>query len=204
MDCIKLSDVANVQSGLVLNRKEASPDLKMAITYRQLNLRSVNEDGTLNMETLSEFRAADILDEQFITKENDIVMRLFAPLRPVMITKDSLGLVVPSQFSIIRVRLPKVLPAFLCYYLSQDDMINEMATKSSGHALRGINISTLSETPIPLLTLERQKKIVALWDTHLQRKRLYLELIHQYNVQAGAVIKGIIGGEGNGHIKEND
>lgn len=195
MEYKQLSEIADVQSGLVLSRKEAVPDSETATKYKQLNLRSVREDGTINVETLQEFCSEGVLSEQFIGKENDIVMRLFAPLQPVMITQDISGFVVPSQFAIIRMKSQKVLPAFLSYYLSQANVLSEMAIMDSGQAARGIKLSTLSDIRVPLLSLTKQQRVVDLAETHRKRKKLYLELILQYDMQADVVIKGVIGGE---------
>lgn len=191
----KLSEIADIQSGLVLNRKEASPNSIESIKYRQLNLRSINEDGTIDEESLSTYCAADTLHKQFITRVDDIVMRLFAPYYPVLITQSFSGLAVPSQFSIIRITSAAFRPAFLCHYLSQKDVIDEVATKDGGLAMRGIKISTLSKIQIPLLPLEQQDRIIAYMDAYIQRKKLSLELIEQYDIQAKAVIKRAIGGK---------
>lgn len=189
-----LSEIAEIQSGLVLNRKEASPDSKISILYRQLNLRSINEDGTIDTELLSDFCAAATLHKQFITQADDIVMRLFAPHHPVLITHAFTGLVVPSQFSIIRITSVAFRPAFLSHYLSLYDVIDEVAAKDGGLATRGIKISTLSRIQIPLLPLNQQDGIVAYMDAHTQRKRLSLQLMEQYDIQAKSVIKRAIGG----------
>lgn len=195
MNFKKLSEIADIQSGLVLRRKEAKFDSENVFKYMQLNLRSVNEDGSVSVDALTEYCSYEKLNEQFITRENEIIMRLFAPICPVVVTEDISGLVVPSQFSIIRVKSHEILPSYLCCYLSQGSVLNEMALMGSGQAFRGIKISTLSDIQIPLVSLAKQKAISSLAEKHRERKKLYLELIHQYDVQADAAIKGAIGGE---------
>lgn len=195
MNYKNLSEIADVQSGLVLSRKEAKYDTGKAFEYKRLNLRSVNEDGSINSDSLDAYFSTEKLEGQFLTAENDIVMRLFSPLCPVIITKYYSGLVVPSQLSIIRVKSQEVFPAFLYCYLSQRSVLKSMAIKESGQAARGIKISTLSDIKIPLLPMNKQKTIAAYGEMHIERKKLYLELIHQYDLQADAVIGEAIGGE---------
>jgi len=192
----KLADIADIQSGLVLSRKEAKPHSEKIFKYQRLNLRSINNDDIVNVKTLNEFYSHGKVDNQFITKENEIVMRLFAPLQPVLITAAFAGYVVPSQFAIIRVNSKDILPDYLCYYLSQQNVLNGLATMDSGQATRGIKISTLSDVQIPMVEVNRQKTIIAI--AGLQRKinTLHLELLHQYNIQADVAIKRAIGGEG--------
>lgn len=195
MKCKKLSEIADVQSGLVLTRKEAAPDSEQVIKYKQLNLRSIQEDGTIISDALNDFCAADTLNRQFITQEGDIVMRLFAPLHPVLISQPFSGLVVPSQFAIIRLTSVQLRAAFLCQYLSQYGVIDEVAIKDGGHSIRGIKISTLSDIIIPILPLDQQDKIIAFMNAHIRQKKLYIDLIEQHDLQAKAVIKRAIGGK---------
>jgi restriction endonuclease S subunit len=192
----KLSELANVQSGLVLSRKQAKEDSLSVFKYKQLNLRSLNNDGSISIDTLDEYLSNEKLDEQFITEENDVLMRLFAPLYPAIIREHYIGLVIPSQLSIIRMKTNVILPAFLYCYLSQPSVINAIVNKAGGYAVRGIKVSTLSDIEIPILPINKQKAITTFYETHHKRKSLYMELIEQYDLQASAIIsKAIEGGE---------
>ena len=195
MEYKKLSELANIQSGLVLSRKAAVAKSQNATDYRQINLRSINSDGTINAKTLNEFHASEPLDNRFMTIENDILMRLFAPINPAIVTKEFSGLIVPSQFAIIRIKNQRILPAFLSSYLSIDSVLRGIYAEESGQVGRGIKISTLFEIPIPLLSKDKQKKISVLTEEHSRRKRLILELIHQYDIQTEVAINKAIRGE---------
>ena len=192
----KLADIADIQTGLVLSRKEAKPYSEKIFEYQRLNLRSINNDDIVNVKTLNEFYSHGKVGNKFITKENDIVMRLFAPLKPVLITAAFAGYVVPSQFAIIRIKSKDILPDYLCYYLSQHNVLNGLAAMDSGQITRGINISTLSDVKIPMVEAERQKTIIAIAGLQKKINTLHLELLHQYNIQADVAIKRAIGGEG--------
>ena len=192
----KLSDIADIQSGLVLSRKEAKSHAEKIYKYERLNLRSVGNGDIVNVKTFNEFYSHGKVDNQFITKENEIVMRLFSPLQPVLITPTFAGYVVPSQFAIVRVRSKEILPEYLCFCLSQNNVLNEMAVMDSGQAARGIKISTLSDIHIPILPIEKQKNIIAIVALRKKINRLHLELLDQYSIQADAAIKRVIEGEG--------
>ncbi|MEN6387085.1 MAG: restriction endonuclease subunit S [Phycisphaerales bacterium] len=191
----KLSDIAEVQSGLVLSRKEAKFNPEQSVEYMKLNLRSINDDGTINEESLDRYLANEKLGEQFITTKDNIIVRLFPPFRPALITVSFAGLVVPSQFAIIRLESDSVIPEFLCCYLSHRNMLESLAIRESGQASNGIKISTLSETEVPLLSLDKQKTIAAYGQMHIKRKQLYLNLIQQYDLKMDAVINRAIGGK---------
>jgi len=195
MEHRKLSEIAVIHSGLVLGRKEADVTTEKVYSYKQLNLRSVSEVGSIRVDILDKFLSAERLSEQFITRENDIVMRLFAPLCPVLITMDYSELVVPSQFAIVRIKEHVVLPEFLWLYLSQKSVLTEISAAEGSHIIRSIKISTLSDTRIPMVPLKKQERITSFAMAHRNRKTLYLNLLHQYDVQADVIIKGAIGGQ---------
>lgn len=191
----KLSEIADIQSGLVLSRKEAALDSKNAFKYKRLNLRSINDDGSINAQSLDDYYSSEKLEGQFITAENDIIMRLFMPICPVIISKEYENIIVPSQLCTIRVNSSELLPAFLYHYLLQSSVRNSIELIESGSAPRSIRVSTLSDVEIPLIPLHRQEIIAALGKTHINRKNLYFELIHQLDVQTDALIRKVIGGE---------
>lgn len=195
----KLSDIAEVQSGLVLSRKEAKFDSEQSAEYMRLNLRSINDGGSINKDSLDKYLANEKLEEQFISSKDDIIVRLFPPFRPALITASFVGLVVPSQFAIIRLKSGDVVPEFLCCYLSHHNMLEALAIRESGQASSGIKISTLSEVEIPLLPWDRQKTIAAYEEMHIKRKQLYLDLIQQYDLKMDAVINRAIGGKRHGN-----
>lgn len=191
----KLSEIAEVQSGLVLSRKEAKFDSQQSIEYIKLNLRSINDDGSINEESLDQYLANEKLEKQFMTTKDDIIVRLFPPFRPALITKAFVGLVVPSQFAIIRLRSGDVIPEFLCCYLSHRNLLESLAVRASGQASSGIKISAMSEMEIPLLALDKQKTVAAYNEIHTKQKQLYLDLIQQYDLKMNAVMNRAIGGK---------
>lgn len=195
MRFLKLSEIANVQSGLVLNRKEAKDEAGIACTYKRLNLRSLDEDGKVDELSLDDYNASEILDGQIITVKGDVIVRMFAPICPVTITEESSGLVIPSQLSTIRIKDTKlVLPEYLRYYLSQDNVMNKILAEEGWQSQRTIKISTLVNLLIPLPTMQQQITIVKIVQANAKRKKLYQELIQQEDAYVSALINKIIGG----------
>lgn len=191
----KFYEIAEIQSGLVLSRKEARFNLKQAIEYMKLNLRSINDDGSIDEESLDKYFALEKLDEQFTTHKGDIVVRLFSPFNPALITESLIGLVIPSQFAIIRVKSNKVIPEFVCCYLSYRNVLASLAIRESGQISGGIKLSALSEIKIPIPTIDKQKVIAAYSEINAKHRKLYLNLIQQYDVKMDTVINRTIGGK---------
>jgi len=195
MKYVKLSEIANVQSGLVLNRKEAKDEANIACTYKRLNLRSLDEDGKVDELLLDDYNASEILDEQNITAIDDIIIRMFAPIFPVTITAETSGLVIPSQLSTIRIKnITQVFPEFLRYFLSQDRVINKILAEEGWQSQRTIKISTVANLLIPLPTMKQQITIAKIVQANVMRKKLYQELIQQEDAHVSALINKIIGG----------
>ncbi len=148
---------------------------------------------------LDRYFASGMVDEQFISKTSDIIVRLFPPFVPVLITKTITGFVIPSQFAIIRLPTNELLPEFLCCYLAHRSILKSLAILESGQAASGIKISALSDLPVPLPNAEKQRAIAAYSDLNAKKKRLHIELLKQYDLKLDAVINSIIEGEEHGN-----
>jgi len=191
MEFKKLSEVADIHSGLVLGRKEADASDRETHLYKQLNLRSISENGSIDIALLDDFLSAEAINPQFITKVNDVIMRLFAPLCPVLITTDFTDLVVPSQLAIIRTDGRFITPEFVCIYLSQKSVMNEIVADGD-LSMRSIRIGALSDVKIPMLPKKRQEEVALFTRAHMNRKKLYLDMLHQYDIQTEAALRMII------------
>lgn len=195
MDTRKLSSVAYVQCGLVLNRKEAH-DTETAIEhYKRLNLRSLLDNGHLDMNELDMYSSAEILDEQTLTRADDIIIRLFSPLTPILIRENETGFVIPSQLAVIRLMNDApVLPGYVRWYLSTTRASNELHLAESSIVQRSITIGALSALQIPVPMLRKQQLIVQIFETNTKRESLYLELMEQETIYMNEIIQKTIGG----------
>ncbi len=188
----KLSELASVQSGVVLGRKEA-PSGSDSFVYQRLSLRALNETGRLNHADLEPFNAQEALLPSQITQANDIVVRLFEPLLPMVITDSDVGIAVPSQLAIIRLHDQSVLPAYLQLLLSRKDIYKEIFQRNSS-SQRAITISSLMKLELPIAPIEIQQKAVQLRELTEHRLQLYQNLIEQEQLLAETLIENMIGG----------
>lgn len=187
-----LSELAFVQSGVVLGRKEA-PSGSDSFVYQRLSLRALNETGRLNHADLEPFNAQEALLPSQITQANDIVVRLFEPLLPMVITDSDVGIAVPSQLAIIRLHDQSVLPAYLQLLLSRKDIYKEIFQRDSS-SQRAITISSLMKLELPIAPIEIQQKAVQLRELTEHRLQLYQNLIEQEQLLAETLIENMIGG----------
>ncbi len=195
MKIYKISEIADIQSGLVLSRKAAKGNDNVHL-YQRLTLKSVTEDSLLDVASFESYAASEAIDEQFITKENDIIIRLFAPVCATLIKKENEGLVVPSQLAIIR---PKngcpYLPGYLSVYLTNERSLENLIVGAGMSAQKIIKVGNVAELEIPCLPIEKQKIISDIANEQLNIVALYKKIIEQETLRTRSIIKDIIGGK---------
>ena len=195
MRSYKISEIADIQSGLVLSRKAAKENMNI-YPYQRLTLRSVTEDCLLDISSFETYEACEPIDEQFLTKENDIIVRLFAPVCATLITKDYEGLVVPSQLAIIRLKDScPYLPGYLSVYLTNERSLENLIEGAGMAAQKIIKVGNVAELEIPCLPIEKQKMISDIANEQLNIVALYKKIIEQETLRTKTVIKDIIGGK---------
>ena len=116
----KISDLADVQGGMVLSRKEAKNQEEDSFEYSRLTLRAFDANGNINRSELEIFHACESLENALFTKVGDVVIRLVSPMYPASIEPSYENILVPSQFAILRVKgCAGVIPEYLRLCLAQ-------------------------------------------------------------------------------------
>ena len=191
----KISEFATLQSGLVLNRREARFEEETEVIYNRLNLRSLNEYGELKSENLDFFPSKALLDDSFLTQKGAVVVKLSAPLFPTVIEESNINLVIPSQLAVIRIFDQIVIPEYVRYYLSTDGVSRYITSVEGGTVLHSIKINTLADLKIPIPSVEKQRLIVNIAQINSKTEKLYKELIEQESKLATAKIQKFLGGK---------
>lgn len=157
---MNLGNVASIRSGLVLSRKlsrEQSP-----YCYPLLNLRAIHPDGYILSDSLEVFHAIEPLSQEYLTQQGDIIIRLSIPYTPILIDSDMVGMVVSSNFTIIRSNQEQLLPEYLLWLLSTPEMKKRIYESSSSNMLSAVRPSFFTGLDISLLSLADQWKIAQL------------------------------------------
>ncbi len=192
---VRVSDIADVQGGLVLSRKEAKNSVEEICIYRRLTLRSLNSSGYIDDSELEDFYAAGKLENALFTQADDIAVRLSYPLDPVLITENSRGLLVPSQIALLHIKdSTTIIPGYLRLYLTQKDVLGRVQQMERGTAQRTIKIGTILGLEMIVPDMETQKKLVAIDELSRRREHLYRSLIEQERFMTEELIEEIIGG----------
>ena len=165
-----LGENAEVRSGLVLARKQSKT--KTENRYNLLNLRSINEDATINKATLDVFDATEKLDSTYLTQPSDIIIRLSAPYTAVLIDQTTTGLLISSNFAVIRADKTKIAPEYLYWYLNTEEIKKDIVKNSARNVIAAIRPQYYAQLQLKDIPLEKQKKIGEL--NQLAKKELNL------------------------------
>ena len=148
----KISDIADVQGGMVLSRKEAKSPEDTVCEYQRLTLRSFDETGNIDKVELETFHACESLENVLFTQTGDVVIRLVSPMYPVYIEAGYDGILVPSQFAVLRVKdNMEIAPEYLRLCLAQRIIQDRILNLESGTAQKTVKIKTVLDLEIPLM-----------------------------------------------------
>ena len=205
MKNIKLSELFDVQIGLVVSRKavdftEQSNNINYN-KYKVLSLKSFLEDNTISADFFNEIYTENIMDEKYLTKENDIIVRLINPLKSFVVTKDLENIVVPSQFVKLRnnkssnILSEPVINEYISIFLNTFSNTKKMQQykKEDTWLVNSIKQSTISDIDIPVINLEKQKEIVEFYKLLNKEIKLYKNLIEKKEEFYKSFLQNLIG-----------
>lgn len=174
---MQLSEVAEVRTGLVLSRKKAPDGAKEKIEYKALNLKCIMPEGYLDLESIEEYSSVERLKPEYLTKTNDILIRLSAPYTVVFITDTAqCGYVIPSHFAVVRADESKAAPEYLSWFLKRDRVKQKIIQNVSGSTAFGtISSGFIAKLEMQDIPVTEQKKVGSI----LLLAEKEQELLHQ-------------------------
>ena len=171
---MKLGSIATVRSGLVLSRKQAKGI--SSERYPLLNLRAINPAGYIDLSETDVFDSAGPLSSEYLTQCGDIVVRLTAPYTAVLIDESTTGLVVSSNFLIIRVDHHYLLSEYLFWLLNTPDIRREIYENTGSNMLGAVKAKFFSDYELTPLPLAEQTRIADMHALAIKETRLLQQL----------------------------
>ena len=171
---MKLGNIATVRSGLVLSRKQAREPSNMR--YPLLNLRSINPGGYIEMDQLDVFDAAEYLSPEYLSQIGDVIVRLTAPYTAILIDKVTAGMVISSNFVIIRADCRELLPEYLFWLINTPKVKRSIYENTSSNMLGAIKAMYFSDFEVPFLPIAKQQQIAAMNELALKETKLLRKL----------------------------
>lgn len=176
---MKLSKIADISVGIILSRKQDRLRENNIYSYNSITLKSLQNSGCINEENLEKVYLKDIVEEELLTKKGDVVIRLSEPYISAYIDESLTGLVVPSNFAIIRLINKNINGEFIKFYLNSKKGKKEILKVSGGSNLNTINIANLKQIEIKNLDEEKQKKFIEINRLFIKEEVLLTELIEE-------------------------
>lgn len=180
-----LNGFASVRSGLVLSRKKSKGG--EGELYALLTLRSVKEEGVLDMSAVDMYVSTSVLPSVYQTAVGDVVVRLTWPYSAVLIDEQSSGMLVSSHFVIIRPDREKLNPGYLHWVLNRQSTRRLIYENTSANMLNAVRPQFFSELKISLPPMVEQKKIAEL-QLLTRRERILQEMLMQERSKLAKVL----------------
>jgi len=189
---LKLKEIASIRTGLVLSRKKAAPYDEQKKRYQQITLKSFSNTTTLQREYFDEFLSTESIDDKYISRVGDIVVRLRKPNVAVYIDEKSAGLVIPSLMCIVRVKESSVNSTYLAHYLNSTPVRRMLEREIKGTTIPMIKTKDLGNLDVVLPSLEVQNKTVGLMRLAAKEIELTEKLKQQKEQFSQAVLDKIV------------
>lgn len=158
---MKLEKLASIRIGLPLSRKKGNIHDDIFFKYKAITLKSFSSSGVLLHGELDEFIATEALNENFMTQEGDVLVRLREPNIAVYIDEKSSGLIVPALMAIIK---PKkdINSIYLTHFINSNSTQVKLRKKVKGTTIPMIKAKDLDDLEVTLPSHETQEKIVSM------------------------------------------
>jgi len=189
---LKLKEIASIRTGLVLSRKKASPYDEQKRRYQQITLKSFSNTTTLQRQYFDEFLSTESIDDKYISRVGDVVVRLRKPNVAAYIDENSAGLVIPSLMCIVRVKESSVNSAYLAHYLNSSPVRKMLEREIKGTTIPMIKTKDLENLDVVLPSLEVQNKTVELMRLSAKEIELTEKLKQQKKQFSQAVLDKIV------------
>ena len=183
----QLENVALVRSGLVLARKDAKE--VSPFRYPLITLKAILAEGVVDKELLDVFHATEKLEDMYLTQADDIVIRLSSPYTAVLINEDTAGIVISSNFVVIRPDTKRLCPAYLFWLISTKDMKKRMYASATSNMLAAVKASFFSQFEIALPSLDKQMRMGQLYLLARQEATLMHRLAGAKQQLCDAILK---------------
>ena len=152
---MKLGNVAQVRSGLVLARKQARE--RTVYRYPLLNLKCIHPSGYIDTDLCEMFDSVESLNPEYLTHKGDVVARLTIPYTAVLITDDLEGYVIPSSFVVIRPDQSMLLSEYLLWLLNSQKVKKQMYEGAVSNMLGAVKPRYFAEYEIDEIPIPKQR-----------------------------------------------
>ena len=189
---IKIGDIFDIKTGLVLNRKKADKNVDEKFRYKVVSLKSFNENALFDDTFADEFISSEKISDEYKVRLGDVLLRLREPNFAVYIDKDYDDPIYTSLMVRIRVKSDKFDPHFVAHYLNSSTVKRALAPDVSGTTIAMIGVASINNLKIPLVNLQTQNKIVKYLNLARQESEILQNLAAQKQRYHKSIFENLI------------
>lgn len=189
---IKIGDISDIKTGLVLNRKKADKNVDEKFRYKVVSLKSFNESALFDDTFADEFISNEKISNEYKVSRGDVLLRLREPNFAVYIDKEYDDLIYSSLIVRIRVKSAKFDPHFVAHYLNSSAVKRALAPDVSGTTIAMIGVASLNNIKIPAINLQTQNKIVKYLDLAREESKILQNLAAQKQKYHKSIFENLI------------
>lgn len=189
---IKIGDMSEIKTGLVLNRKKADKNVDEKFRYKVVSLKSFNESALFDDTFADEFISSEKISNEYKVSRGDVLLRLREPNFAVYIDKDYKDLIYTSLMVRIRVKSDIFDPHFVAHYLNSSAVKRALAPDVSGTTIAMIGVASINNIKIPAINLQTQSKIVKYLNLAREESEILQNLAAQKQKYHKSVFENLI------------
>lgn len=169
----RIEEIADIHSGYPFRRSvEHSPEGSFAV----IQIRDIMNDRTFDYENLARVRDIQPKHHHLLQKGDLLFIAKGTNNVAVHVTKNLSKTVASANFLIIRIKSERVLPEYLAWYISQRPAQQFFRKHAPGTITPSISKAALSQLPVPIPPLEKQREILRVQSMADAELRLVLQI----------------------------
>ena len=199
MNCktARLEELCTIKTGAPTSRAKKIPEGIEPREVRVLLPRAMQAGSIVDDELATE-TVGEVKDEYF-THEGDVVIKLSTPYDSVYVDKAHEGIMITSFGMVLRKKPEAELDMrYLSMFLNlpQTNRVLQAVSTGQSVAMAMLKRRMVADIQVPLLPVERQQKLGALFKTVQERRHQYARLIDlDSELVTSQMVKSIWGGE---------
>jgi len=119
--------------------------------YRQINTQNLVKTGEINPKT-----------HHFIQKNDVLLIAKGANNHAIHVQQQLQDTIAVSNFLVIRIKSPKLLPEYLAWYINQKEAQVYFKSKASGSYIPAVTKKMLLDLDVPLPDIQTQTQTITL------------------------------------------
>ena len=174
----RLEELCTIKTGAPTSRAKKIPEGIEPRDVKVLLPRAMQAGAIVDDELATE-AVGEVKEENF-THEGDVVIKLSTPYDSVYVDKAHEGIMITSFGMVLRKKPEAELDMqYLSMFLNLPQTNSVLQAVSTGQsvAMAMLKRQTVANIEVPLLPIERQQKLAALFQAVQERKRQYVRLI---------------------------